>query len=102
MKLEPKAGKGAVTVRFVEGSLGRFDGKVLSVAYGDKKVSPFNRHKFVLLMRKVVANAKQHRIKSLVIDYKDIKGFAPKDMGDYEAGRVAGTAFVMADYEHVF
>src|SRR3989344_4415353 len=99
MKLEPKAGRGAITVRFVEGSLGRFDGKVLSVAYGEKK--PLNRRKFVLLMRKVVAQAKQNRIKSLVIDYKDIKGFAPKDMGDYEAGRVAGTAFVMADYEHV-
>src|SRR3989338_1754656 len=102
MKLEPKAGKGAVVVRFVEGSLGRFDEKVLSVAYGDKKVSPFNRRKFVLLMRKVVAQAKQHRIKSLVVEYADIKSFASKDMGDYEAGRVAGTAFVMADYEHVF
>jgi len=100
--LEPKAGKGAVVVRFVEGSLGRFDEKVLSVAYGDKKVSPFNRRKFVLLMRKVVAQAKQHRIKSLVVEYADIKSFASKDMGDYEAGRVAGTAFVMADYEHVF
>src|SRR3989344_5775191 len=100
MKLEPKAGRGAITVRFVEGSLGLFDGKVLSVAYGEKK--PLNRRKFVLLMRKVVAQAKQNRIKSLVIDYKDIKGFAPKDMGDYEVGRVAGTAFVMADYEHVF
>src|SRR3989344_50933 len=99
MKLEPKAGGGAITVRFVEGSLGRFDGKVLSVAYGEKK--PLNRRKFVLLMRKVEAQAKQNSIKSLVIDYKDIKGFAPKDMGDYEAGRVAGTAFVMADYEHV-
>ena len=100
--MEPKAGKGAVVVRFVEGSLGRFDEKVLSVAYGDKKVSPFNRRKFVLLMRKVVAQAKQHRIKSLVVEYADIKSFASKDMGDYEAGRVAGTAFVMADYEHVF
>ena len=99
--MEPKAGKGAVVVRFVEGSLGRFDEKVLSVAYGDKKVSPFNRRKFVLLMRKVVAQAKQHRIKSLVVEYADIKSFAPKDMGDYEVGRVAGTAFVMADYEHV-
>src|SRR3989338_3525814 len=101
MKLEPKAGKGAIGVRFIEGSFGRFDGKVLSVAYGDEKVTPFNRRKFVLLMRKVVAQAKQHRIKSLVIGYKDIKRFLPGDMGDYEAGRVAGTAFVMADYEHV-
>ena len=82
MKLEPKAGKGAIGVRFIEGSLGRFDGKVLSVAYGDKKVSPFNRRKFVLLMRKVVANAKQNRIKSLAVDYVYIKSLAPKDRGD--------------------
>ena len=105
--MEPKAGRGAITVRFVEGSLGRFSAKggsasggdILQVAYGDTK--PLNRRKFVLLMRKVVAQAKQHRIKSLVVEYADIKSFAPKDMGDYEVGRVAGTAFVMADYEHV-
>src|SRR3989344_5340591 len=98
MKFQSKARNGAVVVRFVEGSLGRFSAKggsasggdILQVAYGDTK--PLNRRKFVLLMRKVVAQAKQNRIKSLVIDYKDIKSFAPKDMGDYEAWRVAGTA----------
>src|SRR3989344_1134123 len=107
MKFQSKARNGAVVVRFVEGSLGRFSAKggsasggdILQVAYGDTK--PLNRRKFVLLMRKVVAQAKQHRIKSLVVEYADIKSFAPKDMGDYEVGRVAGTAFVMADYEHV-
>ena len=53
-----------------------------------------------MIMRKVVATAKANKIKSITLDYKDIKSLAPKDMGDYEIGRVAGTAFVMADYEH--
>ncbi|MSR70987.1 leucyl aminopeptidase family protein [Candidatus Kaiserbacteria bacterium] len=99
MKFQPTAGRGAIRIAFVTGSLGRFDGKVLSVPFGETK--PLSRRKFVLLMRKVVATAKQNHLKSLVIDYKDIRALAPKSMGDYEVGRIAGTAFVMADYEHV-
>ncbi len=101
MKFEPKAGRGAVKIRLIPGSLERFDGKTLSVGYGEIKGDAFlNRRKFVLLMRKVVATAKQNKIKSISVDFKDIHALAPKGMGDYELGRVAGTAFVMADYEH--
>ncbi len=98
MKFQPTAAKGGVTIEFIEGSLNRFDGKTLSIAYGDKK--PLTRRKFVLLMRKVVATAKQNKLSTINIDHKDIKSLAPKEMGDYEVGRIAGTAFVMADYEH--
>jgi len=108
MKFQLKAGRGAVKIRLIPGSLGRFDGKTLSVGIGQgdtlkpglSKVSPLTRREFVLIMRKVVATAKANKIKSITLDYKDIKSLAPKDMGDYEIGRVAGTAFVMADYEH--
>ncbi len=53
-----------------------------------------------MVMRKVVATAKANKVTSIALDYADLKALAPKDMGDYEAGRVAGTAFVMASYEH--
>ena len=53
-----------------------------------------------MVMRKVVATAKANKIKSIAVSFTDLKSLAPKDMGDYEIGRVAGTAFVMADYEH--
>jgi len=81
--------------------LGRFDGKTLSVGYGEIKGDTFlNRREFVLVMRKVVATAKANKIKSIAVSFADLRALAPKDMGDYEIGRVVGTAFVMADYEH--
>src|SRR4051812_2040322 len=98
MKFQPTAAKGGISIEFIEGSLNRFDGKTLSVAYGDKK--PLSRRKFVLQMRKVIASAKANKLSTITINYKDIKSLAPKEMGEYEVGRVAGTAFVMADYEH--
>ena len=53
-----------------------------------------------MVMRKVVAMAKANKVKSIAVNYADLKALAPKNMGDYEAGRVAGTAFAMAGYEH--
>src|SRR3989338_1107893 len=98
MKFQPKAGRGAVKICFIPGSLGRFDGKTLSVHYGDKK--PLSNRGFLMVMRKIIATAKANKIKSVAVSFTDLKSLAPKDMGDYEIGRVAGTAFVMADYEH--
>ena len=101
MKFQPKAGRGAVKIKLTKGSLGRFDGKTLSVGYGEIKGDTFlNRREFVLVMRKIIATAKANKIKSIAVSFTDLKSLAPKDMGDYEIGRVAGTAFVMADYEH--
>src|SRR3990167_11145202 len=98
MEFQPKAGRGAIKIRLIPGSLERFDGKTLSISHRDAK--PLSHRGFVMVMRKIVATAKANKIKSVAVDYKDIKSLAPKDMGDYEIGRVAGTAFVMADYEH--
>src|SRR3989344_163374 len=98
MKFQPKAGRGAIKIRLIPGSLERFDGKTLSVPYGDKK--PLSNRGFLMVMRKIIATAKANKIKSVAVSFNDLKSLAPKDMGDYEIGRVAGTAFVMADYEH--
>ena len=98
MKFQPKAGRGAVKIRLIPGSFGRFDGKTLSVHYGDKK--PLSNRGFLMVMRKIIATAKANKIKSIAASFADLRALAPKDFGDYEIGRVAGTAFVMADYEH--
>lgn len=98
MKFQPKAERGAVKIKFIKGSLSRFDGKVLSVPFGDTK--PLSRRKFVLQMRKVISLAKQNKIKSIAIDFKDIKALVPKNFTDNEAGKVTAIAFVMAGYEH--
>ena len=98
MKFRPTTEKNSINIAFVEGSLNRFDGKTLSVAYGDKK--PLTRRKFVLFARKIVATAKQNRIKSITVDFKDLKSLAPKDFSDMEVAKVSAISFVMADYEH--
>lgn len=98
MKFQPTPAKGAVTIEFIQGPLNRFDGKTLSIGYGDKK--PLTRRKFVLLARKIVAVARQNRIKSITVDFKDLKSLAPKDFSDNEVGKVTATSFVMANYEH--
>lgn len=98
MKFQYKAGSGAVKIRLIPGSLNLFDGKTLSISHRDTQ--PLSRRGFVMVMRKVVATAKANKVTSIALDYADLKALAPKDMGDYEAGRVAGTAFVMASYEH--
>lgn len=98
MKFQPTVPKGAVSVTFIEGSTMQFDGKTLSVPVAEK--SNVSRRKFVTVMRKVIALAKQCKVTMLALDFADIRALAPKDFSDYEVGRVAGTAFVMADYEH--
>lgn len=98
MKFQPKAERGFVKVKFIKGALNRFDGKLLSVGYGDAK--PLTRRKFVIFARKVVATAKENKIPTIVIDFKDLRPLAPKNLSDNEAGKVTATAFVMANYEH--
>ncbi|MDO8518224.1 MAG: leucyl aminopeptidase [bacterium] len=115
MKFSPTAEKRSVKIRFIEGAVSRYTDKELRVATGQGedlrqhlpglrsrlfKPSPLTQRKFILLMRKVVAVAKQNKIPSIAIDFKDIKSFAPKSFSDNEVGKVAATAFVMADYEH--
>ncbi len=98
MQFQPKAAKGALQISLIPGSQTLYDRKTLSVGFGEQK--PLSRRKFLLIMRKVVSVAKQHKAKATAIEYADIKALAPKDFSDYEVGRIAGTAFVMADYEH--
>ena len=98
MKFEAKAVRGAVKIKFIKGSLSRFDGKVLSVGCAEK--GRLTRRRFVLLMRKIISLAKQNKLASIAVDFKDIKALAPKDFTDHEAGKITAIAFVMAAYEH--
>ncbi|MDO8548090.1 MAG: hypothetical protein Q7R71_00235, partial [bacterium] len=86
MKFQPKAERGAVKIKFIKGSEGRFNGKELSIGYGDTK--PLTRRKFVLLMRKVVATAKQNKAVNIAIDFKDIKSLAPRGMSEVEVAQI--------------
>lgn len=89
--------KGAVTIEFISGSLNRFDGKTLSIGYGDK---PLTRRKFILFTRKVISTAKQNKLKSIIVPFADLKLVASNDLSECEIGSIAATSFVMANYEH--
>ncbi len=107
MKFQPTAEKGATTVRLVEGTLTKFVDKVvaqelhvgtgLTVANKDQGLS---RRKLILLMRKVVATAKQHKLRVINVGWKDIRALVPEEVTDLDLAEVVATAFVMADYEH--
>ena len=114
MQFIPKPRKGFVRVRFEKGDLARFTGKELVVGWGktapldSARGKPLSRRKLIIFLRKIVSLAKQNRIKALDMDFKAIRalqqgsGQALKTgMTDFELGQLAGTAFVMADYEHV-
>ena len=99
MEFIPAPKKGYIPVQFIEGPLSRFSGKKLEVGYGEKK--PGNLRQLRLFLRKVIATAKQHKIKNPDINFKDIRAIAPKSVSDHDLGSLAGEAFVMADYEFV-
>jgi leucyl aminopeptidase len=98
MEILSTSKKDSISVELISGTLNRFDGKTLSVAYGEKK--PLTRRKFVLYMRKIISVAKANKLSAIAITYADITKLAPQDFSEYETGRIAGTAFSMADYEH--
>ncbi|HEY5383446.1 MAG TPA: leucyl aminopeptidase [Candidatus Paceibacterota bacterium] len=109
MKITDKVKKAAVTVQIIEGSLNKFVDKAvtqeLHIGYGTPveksgEGAGLSRRKFVLLMRKVVAIAKQNNIKSLALDWKNIRALLPDDAMDEAVGEVATIAFAMANYEH--
>lgn len=83
---------------FIEGPLCRFDGLNVLVGYGPKK--PLTARKFTILMRKAVQFAKQNRLKSFAVDFKQVRTFAPKIMHDADVAEAIAVAFMMANYEH--
>ncbi len=107
MKFQVQPEKSAVIVQLVHGPLTKFVDRVVqqelhigtgvTAASEEKKLS---KRKFTLLMRKVVATAKQYKLNAIQIDWLDIRNIAPQALTDYELGEIAGTAFVMAEYEH--
>lgn len=107
MKFQPTAEKSAPRIKLVSGSLTKFVdlgvAQELHIGVGitaESTLQQLSRRKLVLLMRKVVIIAKQHKLEALNIAWADIRILAPVEMSDLELGELAGCAFVMANYEH--
>ncbi len=99
MKLTYTPEKESVSVRFVESFVSRFTGSELVVGGGSAQ--PLTRRKVILLMRKVISLAKQNRIFSITLDWKDMRALTVDGVSDQGLGELAATALYMADYEHI-
>lgn len=83
---------------FIEGLTSRFDGQALYVGAGDKKA--ITRRKLIPLLRRAVQFAKQNEVRAVSIDFKEIRGFAPKAVNDTDLAQLVAEALTMADYEY--
>ena len=107
MKFELKkdAGKEVVVVKFVEGSISKFVEKEgaseLCVVFGKKENVPLSRRRAVLFLRKIVATAKQNKLKSLVVSWEEVRGMVAPEISDASLGEMLAVAFLMADFEFV-
>lgn len=85
-------------LRFIEGSLSRFDGPSLLVGYGDKK--SLTRRRLIVVLRRALQFARTNEVKAISIDFKELRALAPKGIEDADLAQMCAEAFVMADYEH--
>ncbi|MFA5926374.1 MAG: leucyl aminopeptidase family protein [Parcubacteria group bacterium] len=81
--------------RFVVGKDGE---KTLIVKSPEKK--EINRRKFILLSRKVIREAKKHRVRKIEIEFNDFR-FPKVSKKTDELAELLATNFEMADYEFV-
>ena len=80
-------------IKFVETT----SGQELQFGYGDKKTLP--RRKVVLLARKIIICAKQNKLDTISIDWKEWRKVAEK-ISDAELGEQLAVAFLMANFEY--
>ena len=96
-----EAPQGATKITFILGPLSRFvetGGQTeLHVSFGSKK--PLALRKMVLFLRKIVATAKQNKLSSITLDWKELRALADKKISDKKLGEVATVAWGMADFD---
>lgn len=97
------ASKDAITLQPTEGREVKFVEKnnvsFLRVGFGNDK--ELSRRKTILFARKIVNLAKQHRVKTLTLAWKDIRSIVTKEVPDTQLGEILAIAFLMADFEFV-
>ncbi len=97
-----KAGKDAAIVRFAEGTVSKFvetkTGHELRIACGKKESLPLSRRKAVLFLRKIVATAKQNKIRSLSLSWSEVRKLVHTDVSDAQLGEMMAVAFAMANF----
>lgn len=88
-------------INLISGSISRFTEKngetSLGIGYGSTK--PLSARKTTLFLRKIITTAKQHKLKSVALSWKDVRVVADKKLSDKKLGEVLAVAFHMADFD---
>ncbi len=88
-------------IRLISGPISRFVEKgeesEFQVGYGAQK--PLSQRKITLFLRKIIATAKQNKLRNLVLDWSEIRKLASKDIDDKKLAEIAAIAFHMADFD---
>lgn len=100
ISLTDKKQKGYTRVELLKGAVSALiekgEGSTLLIGFEKQP----DRRALTVLLRKVVVMAKQHKIKKISIDWKNVRTCAGKEIEDTDLGELAATAFLMANYEH--
>jgi len=90
-----------VPIRLVEGNAVKFIEKdgILSLELGIGKERGLNRRKLVILLRKIVSTAKQHKQTAISVSWSELTGVAAPDIDQAWLAATASCAFEMANFE---
>ncbi len=93
--------KGNTLIRLVLGSITRFIEKegvtVLHVGFGPTK--PLSQRKVVIFLRKIISLAKQNKLRSIAIEWSEVRKVADKKISDKKLGEILAVAFGMANFD---
>ncbi len=92
---------GFTQVRLISGPVTRFIEKngvtELHLGYGSKK--PLTQRKATIFLRKIIVVSKQYKLKSIALDWKELRALVEKSVSDKKLGEVAAVAFAMANFD---
>lgn len=92
---------GSTLIRPIVGFILRFIERsgVSELHIGFGTIKPLTQRKSTIFLRKIVSLAKQNKIRTIAIDWAEIRKIASKKIPDKKLGEIAAVAFHMADFD---
>ncbi len=100
-----EAPQGSIVIRLISGQISRFveknDTAELHIGYGSSASwrKPLSQRKMTIFLRKIVALSKQHKLKSITLEWTVLRALADKKISDKKLGEVAAVAWGMANFD---
>jgi leucyl aminopeptidase len=96
-----EAHTGSTPIHPILGLISRFIERsgVSELHIGLGTIKPLSQRKSTIFLRKIVVTAKQNKIRSIAIDWAEIRKIASRKITDKKLGEIAAVAFHMADFD---